>query len=610
MKPIFFILLSFTINTLLAQENVKFKYIEIPDRMPEGFVWESKIPDDCPFEQSDLFNRVYFSGKFGDYLCGDTFYPTWAEDGNLYSPWTDGVTDQIRSTSYNKKDPTNIVTGHAVIKGDDPLRLDIRNTSYPKKAEAIPYQGRYPAGSLIYDGIWYYATYCLTSGNAEEYSNPVHNGFRYNWPVLGPIPGFQISYDKGKTWTDSPLTPEEPLFPEPKKKFGAVKMGAPHFVDFGKNMEYSPDGKAYLLGMGALDNDPEPRPCIHKKFGVEYEISHECPDTEFKHANLSWISADQIYLSRVKPSPKTMNNIKAYEFFAGHDLKGKAIWSDDYDDIKPLLEWNNNMGCVTATYFPGLKKYIMCITDGWPTTASMDSYFLESDKITGPWKIITYMENFGEQSYFLNLPSKFISPDGKNAWLCHSANFWSGGNGISLEFKPFGGKYGLSLHELRFLSKDEEDPVNPTKQAEDIYAGNIATQAKVTLSSNDQADKIDITDQKIPVFESFDGNTWPNVGNKSGEWVKLEWDKKQHINKIILVDHPDVYGSVLSGLLTFSDGTFIHIDKELPTSACEGLQINFPTKNVKWVKFTILKTYTQRAKKIGISEFAVFKSNQ
>jgi hypothetical protein len=39
----------------------------------------------------------------------------------------------------------------------------------------------------------------------------------------------------------------------------------------------------------------------------------------------------------------------------------------------------------------------------------MNSYILEADAITGPWKIITYMKDFGEQSYFLNFPSKFIS---------------------------------------------------------------------------------------------------------------------------------------------------------------------------------------------------------
>ena len=28
-----------------------------------------------------------------------------------------------------------------------------------------------------------------------------------------------------------------------------VKLGAPHFVDFGRNSEHSPDGRAYLVGL-------------------------------------------------------------------------------------------------------------------------------------------------------------------------------------------------------------------------------------------------------------------------------------------------------------------------------------------------------------------------
>ena len=142
---------------------------------------------------------------------------------------------------------------------------------------------------------------------------------------------------------------------------------------------------------------------------------------------------------------------KAYEFFAGHDATGKPVWTRDFTKIKPLLEWNNHMGCVTATYVPGLKKYLMCVTDGWPTVAKMTSYILEADAITGPWRMVSYMKDFGEQGYFLNFPSKFISPDGQTLWLCYSANFSPGWNGVKLKFNPPGGRYGLCLHEVRLL---------------------------------------------------------------------------------------------------------------------------------------------------------------
>lgn len=424
-----------------------------------GFYWPSEPPEGCPFEPSETLIGIYFTGRHSDYHTGDTIYPSWASDGNLYTPWTDGKVNGVRSISWSGKDAT---TGQAVMIGDDPLNLTIENTAPPFPASALPYQGRYPAGSLVHNGIWYYATYCLGPGGGY-----MHNGFKWNWPNLGPVSGFRISYDYGKTWTPSPHSPEKPLFPEPARQFGPVKMGAPHFVDFGKNMEHSPDGKAYLLGMGAEENDPLPRPCIAVSDtpGVPYLINPECPGDPidgFAHANLSWITADQVYLARVTPSPETINDENAYEYFAGHDENGEPVWTDDFAEIKPLIEWNNHMGCVTATWVPGLQKYLMCITDGWPTVAQMDSYILEADEITGPWRLVTYMRHFGEQGYFLNFPSKFISPDGKTLWLCYSANFSPDWNGVKLHFNPPGGRYGLSLHEVRLLDRASVGPLSQT----------------------------------------------------------------------------------------------------------------------------------------------------
>jgi hypothetical protein len=93
----------------------------------------------------------------------------------------------------------------------------------------------------------------------------------------------------------------------------------------------------------------------------------------------------------------------------------------------------------------------MCVTDGWPTVAKMNSYILESDKITGPWELVTYMKAFGEQGYFLNFPSKFISEDGHTLWLCYSANFSQGWNNIRFKAKPVGSRYGLVLQEVKLL---------------------------------------------------------------------------------------------------------------------------------------------------------------
>jgi hypothetical protein len=169
--------------------------------------------------------------------------------------------------------------------------------------------------------------------------------------------------------------------------------------------------------------------------------------------NNSWITGDQVYLLRVTPSLENINDATKYEFYAGKDKNGNSIWTNNFDEIKPLLEWDNNMGCVTITYNAPLKKYIMCVTDGGNTYSEMNTYLLESDKIDGDWKIITYMKNFGEQGYFVNIPSKFISDDGNSAWLLYSGNYWDNVNGEKVGVNPPGGHYGMTFQKIQLLKE-------------------------------------------------------------------------------------------------------------------------------------------------------------
>jgi len=97
-----------------------------------------------------------------------------------------------------------------------------------------PYQGRYPCGSLVHNGVWYYGTYALTNGKSGCGG--------VGWTLLGPLVGFRWSTDLGKTWSETPCTPAKPLFGEDPQR-SPVKIGAPHFVDFGRNMEHSPTAR-------------------------------------------------------------------------------------------------------------------------------------------------------------------------------------------------------------------------------------------------------------------------------------------------------------------------------------------------------------------------------
>lgn len=392
------------------------------------FRWADNTPPDCPFLRSKA-PALLFTGRYANYTNADTWYPSWATDDALYSPWTDGYilkTEEFEpfqgehpGLAANSLDfmGRKAATGNAKIMGSDPLNLQIVPLGRNEAAPA-PYGGRYPCGSLVHNGVWYYGTYCLTN-------NPTNTCNGNGWTELGPFVGFRTSTDYGKTWQETPHTPDKPIFGENPAK-AKVKIGSPHFVDFGKNLQHSPDGYAYLVAHGSTN----PRVCNN------------------------WIQGDEIYLLRVKPSPQTMNDPAAYEFYAGKDRAGKPVWSKEFSAIKPLLAWPEHLGCVTVTYNPGLKKYLMCISRGVDVTSDpkkgpinlrYDTMILESESLTGQWRLVQYLDRFGPMAYFVNIPSKFISPDGKTFWLSYSAN-WDDKNRYG---NPAGSFYSLSLHEVK-----------------------------------------------------------------------------------------------------------------------------------------------------------------
>ena len=109
--------------------------IDAPPRQSpigSGGVWPSEPPADCPFKPSPTLTGLRFTGRHAEYTGADTWYPSWASDGNLYSPWTDGNVNGLNSGSGGK----DASTGHAKIVGDDPLKLQIVEQGVYKSSPA------------------------------------------------------------------------------------------------------------------------------------------------------------------------------------------------------------------------------------------------------------------------------------------------------------------------------------------------------------------------------------------------------------------------------------------------------------------------------------------
>lgn len=356
-------------------------YTPRPD--PQWTVWPGTPQPTAPFPVSkDILGFEYdvYGNAVPSGINADTWFPSWSADGRLYSSWTDGVVNGVHSASALRLHAT---TGFALIDGSDPFNLTVYNVS--TYVEPIyPYEGRYPSLNFVLNGTWFYGTYSVENYGANGFPSPPPDCG--NWCIMGPFCGIRTSTDAGATWTPDPFRNmtsfSDNIFGEHANNNTKVKFGAPHAVDFGQENGNAPNGALYIIGMGA-----------------EWADSHQ-----------SWIQGDSVYLARTigPPAAATINNASSWEFWGGES----AGWVPDIAGARPLLVWRQKTGVVTASYVPALQKYIVAITtptNGSSTVDDFDTYFLESDALTGPYSLVTYLSSFGPEAYFMNIPSKFAS---------------------------------------------------------------------------------------------------------------------------------------------------------------------------------------------------------
>ena len=521
------------------------------------YEWENEIPDDCPYERSKDITKVMFTGRYANYTAADTWYLQSANDGNLYSCWTDGEMDGF-STNSNIR--SNAV-GQAKIIGWDPLNLKFENLGR-MWAGGTNY---YPCVSLIVDGTFYIGTY--NAFNHEGY----FNGFRYskNWNhfTANTEPNWKNQY-----WTNA-IDLDGNFFNET----GKAKFRTAHAVNFAKNNK-AQDGRIYLSAHGYSSGN----------------------------GKNNWDKGDAIYLCRTHATPEDITQAESYEFFAGHAKNGKPIWMKGGANAKPIVDWPNHLGSESITYFPKMDKYILITCRLMEEEENLPynvTIFWEADAITGPYKIVHYMKDWGAQTYFPNIPSQFINDDGTSAWLTVASNY------SVQNINPHQNRYAASMHELTFVLKDE--PFEEVKQ----NLKNIAPMAKVWATSFEEDSKpeaaidgiIDI-DNKQKSFE------WISNEGK-GAMLKLEWDEERVIDRIRIYDSPAGDRWTKEGYFVFSDGSMEWMYAAPSNSAQTPTEIRFPAKKIKWLKFTItdgmadMSTAWIPGQRLGVSEIQVFEAN-
>jgi CubicO group peptidase (beta-lactamase class C family) len=202
------------------------------------------------------------------------------------------------------------------------------------------------------------------------------DGVLYLWVRNAGNARLAWSKDRGPTWEWADWRFE-------------TSFGCPTFLNFGKNYA------------GARDE-------------FVYVYSHDS-DSAYK-------PADRMVFARV-PKGKVREKA-AYEFFAGPGKDGKPTWSSDVTKRAAVFEHKGKCYRSGITYHAAAKQYLWCQTlpgdeprfrGGFGVYAAPEPW--------GPWTTVYFTEEWdtgpGETS---SLPTKWISADGRTAWLLFSGD--------------------------------------------------------------------------------------------------------------------------------------------------------------------------------------------
>jgi len=232
----------------------------------------------------------------------------------------------------------------------------------------------------------------------------------------------------------------------------------------------------------------------------------------------------------------------------------------------------------------------------------MNSYILEADEISGPYRLVTFMNKFGRQGYFLCFPSKFISADGRTTWLSYSANFHKSYFGNRTAADPMGSPYAWTLQEVRLLDAAGLAALSEAgaKAPEDRLKSeaNLALRARVNISSVHKKNR-----PFTELIEYFGEGAVDGIVDLRDDINRHEW-----VSRVWLFDRPNPKDHITSGVLLFSDGSAVKVG-DLPNDAKSAREVSFPAKQVRWIVFAV-DSVSKETSNAGLAEFAVFKEGE
>ncbi len=426
-----------------------------PERAPRLVPTASTPPASTFFATTSIGSRATTQAN-GD---GDLWANCWSDDDHVYTAHGDGkgFGGTFSDIGVNRVTgmPGSLV-GTTLALGDQVGQVWTANHT------------RKPTGMACVDGALYLAVQDL----ALDFDD-------------APAATIARSNDKGRTWTWNRSAP----------MFGGGAFTTIMFLDYGRNYANAIDGYVYAYGLDHNWRD---------------SFANRVPDPV------------DVYLARVPRAQ--IQTRSAWQFVSGFDGSGNPLWSSNIASRYPVL--HDDRRIYPDVYTAGRVRNLSVISQGgvvynkplnrylYTSWTEYTFEFYESPTPWGPWKPFV-SKDFGgypwttskHGGYATTLPSKYISADGRSAWL-QSNVCPCGGGGTAV--------YTYSLRPISLV------PYTPTSAANGYDpARNLAREPGTvpvervahygnTHFLNDNVRNVsedDWNDERKP--ESWWGYTWP-----------------------------------------------------------------------------------------------------
>lgn len=388
-----------------------------------------------PYPTSEYVTGFTWGNDITRQALGSDVWPvTWADDGNIYTTFSDGW-------GFDPGSPIKLSTGFAKILGDPTSGITGENIpSSTGEETGNGASGKKASSILMVDGRLY-----IWLRNAN---------------LAGEQSQLAWSDDYAQTWTHSTWVFEE--------------FGYPTFANYGQNYQ------------GAFDNGT-----------YVYVYTADTPS--------AYNETDTVALMRVLRNQVTDQS--AYEFFAGLDNQGNPNWVADITQRAPIFQFPGGVNRLSVSYNAPLDRYFMTMRSQGFVGGHDQFSIYESPNLWGPWQTVYYSENtdanwLGESQH---IPTKWLSADGKTAYLIHSGNDAFNVKEMTLQTSGSG---NISYHWSIISGQgtlDNANIPNPIFTPADIVGQEIVTLKAESYDDNNYAS------QKITITVNDANNQNPNI---------------------------------------------------------------------------------------------------